>query len=95
MKAVKEVLKQKKLPTGYPPTKADVKMREKHVPESVDYNIQEHARDHVSNAIDQIKKLHQVNPSQAHSYAAKSLATLRELSSDLENHTNGNCKECK
>ena len=65
MKSVSDVLKQKKLPKDYPPTKSDVKLREKHVPESVKYNVQKHMHDHAENAIDQIKKVAMVNPSKA------------------------------
>jgi hypothetical protein len=94
MKAVKEVLKQKNLPHDYPPTMADVKMREKHVPDSIDHNIR-HFGDHGDNVIGQLKKLHMVNPSKAHSYAAKSLVEVKKQITNLESHLEDNCKECK
>lgn len=93
VKAVREVLKQNKIPAGHPPTMADVKTREKHVPESVDYNIK-HFADHGSNVGEQLKKLHQVNPGQAHSYADKSLSAIKKVHGDIEAHTKGKCKEC-
>jgi hypothetical protein len=94
MKAVKDVLKQKAVPKDYPPTMADVKMREKHVPESVHYNVDKHMKDHGSNAITQIKKVHMVNPSQAHQLAQHSIEVMKGIIADFEKHTNSNCKEC-
>lgn len=94
MKAVKEVLNQNKLPAGHPPTMADVRTREKHVPQSVDYNI-EHFSDHGKNVTDNLHKLHQVNPSQAHRYAAKSLSEIKRIHNSVEEFLQGKCKECK
>lgn len=44
-----------------PPTKADAKLRDKHVADSVPYNVG-HATDHMDEIVNQLKKLQPVNP---------------------------------
>lgn len=85
MKSVKEVLKQDKLPHDHPPTMQDVKTREKHVPESVDYNVR-HFKDHGKNVADNLKKLRVVNPRLAKHHASKSVLTVKRILKDLESH---------
>lgn len=85
MKSVKEVLKQDKLPKDYPPTMLDVKTREKHVPQSVDYNIK-HFHDHGENICEQLKKLEATSPELAKRYAKKSIEAVKLVLKDLETH---------
>jgi hypothetical protein len=91
---VQEVLQRKKLPKEYPPTMLDVKTRDKHVPESVDYNI-EHFHDHGENVLTQLHKLHQTNPAKAHKYAEKSCKAVEKTLHDIEQYKTKECKECK
>jgi len=85
---VQEILQRKKLPKEFPPSKLDVETREKHVPESVDYNIK-HFRDHGENVCDQLKKLAMVNPAKARLYARKACRAVQQVYKDLEKHTEG------
>lgn len=95
MKSVQEVLSKGKLPKDFPPTKEDIKMRLKHAPESVKYNIDKHLKDHGDNAGGQIDKVHMVDPKRAHKLAEESIVTVKKVLADLESRTTKNCKECK
>lgn len=90
---VQHVLQRKKLPKDYPPSMLDVKTRDKHVPESVDYNIK-HFHDHGENVVDQLHKLHQTNPSKAHTYAVKACKAVEQVYKDIEKYKSEDCKEC-
>ncbi len=84
---VKEVLNRKKLPEGYPPTMLDVKTREKHVPESVQYNMK-HFREHVQNVMKQLDKLDQTDPALAKKEAREALATVEKCAKQLKEYCN-------
>ena len=88
MKSVKEVLKQKKLPEGYPPTMEDVETRERHVPDSVRYNMQ-HFKDHGKNATDNLGKLKQVNPPLAKRQAREALKAVEGVANNLKEFIHG------
>lgn len=88
MKAVKAVLQQDKIPKGYPPSMLDVKTREKHIPESVDYNIK-HFRDHGHNVIEQLKKMKQVSPERTHALARKSCKQVLKVYDEIEKYKKG------
>lgn len=85
MKSVKEILKQDKLPKGYPPTMEDVKTREKHVPESVRYNMK-HFKEHGENAVKQLDKLKEVSPSQAKTEAHAALKVVEQVAKDIKEY---------
>lgn len=63
----------------------DIKTREKHVPESVDYNIK-HFHDHGANVCKQLDKLAATDPSLAKRYAQKSITAVKQVLADLETH---------
>lgn len=85
MANVKDVLSRNKLPKDYPPTMLDVKTRDKHVPESVRYNMK-HFRDHGDNAIKQIEKEEQTNPAAAKRLAHEALKTVESVAKDLKRY---------
>lgn len=88
-KSVKQVLAQKKLPKDYPPTMSDVRMREKHVPESVKYNVNKHMKDHAANAMHQLKKLEMVNPGQAKRLALQSAEVMEKITNQFKEYGHG------
>jgi hypothetical protein len=88
MKTVQEVLKQSKLPKDYPPTMMDVKMRDKHIPQSVDYNV-EHFRDHGESVVKQLEKLKQTNPEKAKKLAIKACEAVQKVYKDIEKYKKG------
>lgn len=85
MKSVKEVLKRDKLPREYPPSRRDVTTREKHVPESVHYNMK-HFSDHVENVCQQLKKLQMVNPAQAKREAKAACSVVEKGLKELKGY---------
>ncbi len=84
MSTVKEILNRKKLPKGYPPSMMDVKTREKHAPDSINYNLK-HIKDHGKNACDQLDILKIVNPSLAKAKSKEAIKCVKQLLNDLEN----------
>lgn len=59
------------VPKGWPPTPQDVAMRAKHTAQSVEYNIFDHADDHIAEGIAQLGKLEQVDRHKAWELAEK------------------------
>jgi hypothetical protein len=80
---VREILQRDKVPNEFPPSMMDVKTREKHVPQSIDYNIK-HFKDHGHNVSEQLKKLKMVNPSLAKQYAAKSCKVIEQIHREIK-----------
>lgn len=77
-----------KAAAGMPPTKADVKLRDKHVSESVPYNTK-HAVEHIKSNIKQIGKLKVTNKPLANVLAHKSIEAIHSAEEKLDKFIGG------
>jgi len=77
-----------KAAAGMPPTKADVKLRDKHVTESVPYNTK-HAVEHMKSNVKQLSKLNVTNKPLASVLARKSVSAVHSVEEQLDKFIGG------
>lgn len=76
MGSIKSIIRRSKysdeeVPAGWPPTPQDMNLRLKHTSQSVEYNIFDHAEDHLAEGLAQLGKLYEVDRGKAQEYAQR------------------------